>query len=543
MRGHATKQKAERRVAELEAEIWAMKSSTDMKSTITRRLDAEILALKSSINTNSIMGRLPAEILANIFLTYASSCLAGRNHSRYVWIRVTHVCRHWRTVALDCSNLWSTILPAKPELVEALLHRSRNASPLVDFGVGGWKTRTSLKTRIRILCGTFQPAFRCWKPSFFGDGSDFRFPPRSILQQGAPRLKELELCGCGIPWRDQPLQAPLLAKLYVSNNFEPRTPKEDRLMDLFIETLEGMPLLQEVNLQRSLPVGDNDSRRIRLPALKTLALADEVSTLTGFFQMLDKLEAESVRILSEDESVFSPAPVEEMLTALATRWVIPDGRGAPKFQEVHHFYGDARLLLCAWLEPRPETPRTLFMSSKAPQPFVYDNMVTFMKHFDTSSILRMSFDSDICASTRLLGNQIATLRSLESILMTDEAMASLIDTLEEGVMAKTSRPRIQACHTPFFPSLLSIQCKMFDFDPQRERATETTKRLARILKDWPETYPLRELSVVNCRNFTSEDYKLLRRELPKMTVTWDGALQVYHSDSEGSRDDEAHSGY
>lgn len=88
--------------------------------------------------------------------------------------------------------------------------------------------------------------------------------------------------------------------------------------------------------------------------------------------------------------------------------------------------------------------------------------------------------------------------------------------------------------TSFFPSLVSIECHNFDFDLECEGDMEMVKRLARILKNWPEIHPLRHLHIVDCSNFINRDRDFLQKELPRITVTWDGKQNLLTFESEDS---------
>lgn len=45
----------------------------------------------------------------------------------YRWITVTHICHHWRAVALSAPALWSHVVPTKLESVSEFLRRSKQA--------------------------------------------------------------------------------------------------------------------------------------------------------------------------------------------------------------------------------------------------------------------------------------------------------------------------------------------------------------------------------------------------------------------------------
>ncbi|EPS94734.1 hypothetical protein FOMPIDRAFT_1054808 [Fomitopsis schrenkii] len=93
--------------------------------------------LKARLNTLTYISNLPSELLREVFFHLAGSRGCGRLQPAnwrkghpYRWIRVTHVCKQWREVALSCPALWSHIaVTTRRELMTALLERSR-ALPL-----------------------------------------------------------------------------------------------------------------------------------------------------------------------------------------------------------------------------------------------------------------------------------------------------------------------------------------------------------------------------------------------------------------------------
>ncbi|KAH7912428.1 hypothetical protein BJ138DRAFT_795388 [Hygrophoropsis aurantiaca] len=78
---------------------------------------------------------LPPELLAEIFMDYARQ-VYNKKRGKYprpsslMWIQVTHVCRHWRQVALSFPDLWTLLVLESPSWTEQMLIRSKMA-PLV----------------------------------------------------------------------------------------------------------------------------------------------------------------------------------------------------------------------------------------------------------------------------------------------------------------------------------------------------------------------------------------------------------------------------
>ncbi|KAI0718110.1 hypothetical protein C8Q72DRAFT_153776 [Fomitopsis betulina] len=78
------------------------------------------------------ISNLPPEILSKVFLHNTGHCVIDcyRKCPREMgdWFRVTHVCKYWREVALQCAELWSHLhFPDLPVVHDELLARSRDA--------------------------------------------------------------------------------------------------------------------------------------------------------------------------------------------------------------------------------------------------------------------------------------------------------------------------------------------------------------------------------------------------------------------------------
>ncbi|EFI27799.1 hypothetical protein CC1G_14722 [Coprinopsis cinerea okayama7 len=89
-------------------------------------LEEEIRQWKSRQNELAEISRLPPEILSRIFVCYKEliSSQGGRSESLY-WTKVYHVSQHWRAVALNYPQLWSTIDTSHGHWANAMFERSK----------------------------------------------------------------------------------------------------------------------------------------------------------------------------------------------------------------------------------------------------------------------------------------------------------------------------------------------------------------------------------------------------------------------------------
>ena len=87
-----------------------------------------IIKIKTRLNTLVPISTLPSELLADIFqiVVQANRDALVSTSPPYAWVAVTHVCTHWRAVALGTPTLWSDIvLPCRPQCVREMLLRSQ----------------------------------------------------------------------------------------------------------------------------------------------------------------------------------------------------------------------------------------------------------------------------------------------------------------------------------------------------------------------------------------------------------------------------------
>lgn len=82
-----------------------------------------VLHLRALRNARAVVHRLPPEILIHIL---SELVLTSDPPSSSNLVAATHVCRRWRTIALDCPVLWTSIVGANLHKTETFVHRSRD---------------------------------------------------------------------------------------------------------------------------------------------------------------------------------------------------------------------------------------------------------------------------------------------------------------------------------------------------------------------------------------------------------------------------------
>ena len=269
-----------------------------------RRIDQDIETMEGAIRTlmsrrNSLaaISRLPPEILSKIFLC----CAATYELPQFTmdWVKVTHVSRHWRTVAIGCPRLWTTLVFTRPSWVEEMLKRSKRAPLVVDARLGfmGPKSIQAAQlamnhiSRVREL-NIFSPGASYGKilssvpreapmlqilvlsttnEYHYAEPfrSNYSIPPE-LFSDDSSQLQRLELVYCNLDWTSHLLKGLTHLKIHnTAPGFRPSTP-------LFLDVLEQLPTLTVLDLKDALPhVADGSStmsyqRIVKLHSLTNL---------------------------------------------------------------------------------------------------------------------------------------------------------------------------------------------------------------------------------------------------------------------------------
>ncbi|TFK67126.1 hypothetical protein BDN72DRAFT_961243 [Pluteus cervinus] len=266
-----------------------------------------ILALKRERNTLSPICRLPYDILASIFQRVAEDGVLD-----LPWIKaLTHVCSHWRTVALNFPMLWTEINFKCSDLVLAKLDRSQSALLSVQYRVERRKPENKLDSLISALrhlhriqdLGLAMPA--SWFESGVLDTLSFPAPALEkcfihVSQPKSPQqphwidlpddmfpsfshLTSLQLRHCIFDWTDL-INLPRLTTLDVADPGDVQVTS-----DSLLHILKQLPLLQSLRLVKCLPPPASTTipnPTLTLDHLTTVDITDETSRCTHFLHQL-----------------------------------------------------------------------------------------------------------------------------------------------------------------------------------------------------------------------------------------------------------------
>jgi len=183
-------------------------------------MEGAIRAPKSAISG------LPPEILSKIFVCCAATYEPAQ--LTVEWVKVTHVSRHRRTVAIGCPRSCATLVFAQLRWVEEMVKRSKMSPLVVDarFGYMGSKSTEAVQlamnhiSRVRELSMVFLSAsfgklfssvpraalmlqILVLSTSTNNYAEPFRdnysIPPE-LFSDGSSQLRRLELIHCSLDW-------------------------------------------------------------------------------------------------------------------------------------------------------------------------------------------------------------------------------------------------------------------------------------------------------------------------------------------------------
>jgi hypothetical protein len=283
---------------------------------ITERIDfhtKELVSWKRLLNARAAINRLPHEVLASIFpLQLPPTWMRDPGATSQRFMEMTHVCAHWRTVALETPSLW-TILPCpSDQQTNEALRRAGNHVPLHitmnRLSTSKWLSARLFPDLLDVMrlgsldihlspqelhaCGTLlvQDApqlslLRIRVGDVYDDLGNRAFIPPTlpITERAAPWLRELQLFGC-VSFAKS-LRMPRLQSLHLIG----RASTLD--LDDFIHVLQHTPELHTLLFKRIFPrAGGTYTLRglapIELPCLRILKIGELTDQLVCFLKHL-----------------------------------------------------------------------------------------------------------------------------------------------------------------------------------------------------------------------------------------------------------------
>ncbi|EDR14561.1 uncharacterized protein LACBIDRAFT_305271 [Laccaria bicolor S238N-H82] len=541
------------------------------------KMEGAIRELKSRRNSLAAISRLPPEMLSKIFV-----CCAATHEPQQLnmdWVKVTHVSRHWRTVAIGCPQLWSTLVFARPKWVEEMLKRSKMAPLVIDarFGYMGPKSTEAVRlamnhiSRVREL-NIVSPG--AWFGKLFSSvpkaapilqilvlststkhsfHDNYSIPPE-LFSDDSSQLRRLELIHCNIDWTSHLLRGLTHLKIHdTAIGTRPSTP-------LFLDVLEQLPTLTVLDLKDALPhVADGSStvsykRKVELRSLTNLYLSGSDYDCSDALTHLSVSSISTLKLYCRSTAVSDFSAILTFVSGLWEPTAITLSAAKPPMRSLKLVSdGSTGFSLQAW-------PTTLsferlsgdlasidlsFHWSSTIPPGIWNEVVG-----ETCAALPLAQLASLDVSSSQMTEQtwlrrfgkLAHLRSIRAQGMAVH-MLLLAMIAEPGTTTGASVPTNSSTRnhsrnprkmppTVYFPSLrhLTIEDTSFDSDYDHESA-ELEGLKDCLMERYERKAEVRKLTLSQCHRLTAEHVDELKDIV--VDVIWDG-LEIGFTDSEDS---------
>jgi hypothetical protein len=315
-----------------QAELSAVDKQTDTAGQLT-------YSVPRLLHSNALVpiSTLPPELLARIFHVQV---LVEPPWSFGVhllgWIRVTHVCRRWRYVALDDSTLWARIsgIPRSTKWLSQILVRAHNTPLCIDLGYIQkreiltrlpplishtrelrLRSPSLLRTKgVQDICGLEAPELEHFELgiSVTSPVTFLHLDEKPLFKGWTPKLRTLSLTQVLIPWSLLPHPHGRLTELRIMLYSKIPIPDPSSPVDLnqLVELLINSPELEVVILELCLPTilsRPSHGHHIHLPRLSRLHLGGTTSCVTDLSRKFIIPSSASLRLhcISENHPAHS----------------------------------------------------------------------------------------------------------------------------------------------------------------------------------------------------------------------------------------------
>ncbi|TFY61066.1 hypothetical protein EVG20_g7197 [Dentipellis fragilis] len=326
-----------------------------------RTITDERLSDISSTSDNSQIpiSILPHELLASIFhslstidrprrISYLFAPEGPRRTRNWIgWFHVTHVCRHWRQVALATSSLWCDIdLDLGSKWALEKISRAEMAPLNINFAAGTTSKILRQKisshiSHISRICisgkieDVYRVLYRLVKPAPLisvllhsdEDPLVIAIAPKNLFAGQAPALRVVHVHNAFISWTSRIYAGLIELCVQIDKEHEFRDDRHPNIhpsMTVLLDALETMPNLKRLTLLDMIPKSGlpNDTvvacRRALLPNLSRLRLSRSVISCISLLRHLDYPETTDVGIDCVSGSPLATQSVPLLPRSIAT---------------------------------------------------------------------------------------------------------------------------------------------------------------------------------------------------------------------------------
>lgn len=526
------------------------------------------------------ISHLPPEVLSKIF-SYCAADLTDHKHP-LDWIKVSHVSRHWRAVALTSPNLWGAIVFSRPKWVEEMIKRSKMASLIIKADLT-WvtpKILESVQIALRHSSRIHELALIASSTTLdkLFDNSPINLPnlhslslavprkerfgvpfgyilPENVLDGDFPYLRRLELTKCNIGWNSSLLTDLTHLKICDVSSVARSTTSQ------MLDALERMSALEVLDLHEALPLVPDEvilpfpvDRVVVLPRLTHVALCSSVPECANLLQRIIIPDTASIKLICKgtDTTDHDFSAIFSILPGLGG--VVHSSKDSKALANLHFLHVQnampTRLLVQGWsVAPtsKETIPRSLpridlQLSWPRYDPSILEGVMTAACRSLALSHLRYLHLSHLDhVSPSAWADTFGNLSKLHTLHVIANSPHSVIDALCEVPTADTPKSsRSQRANTipilrrrksmvpaVIFPHLRTLILEAVNFNDEREGMSFDTLRDC-LMKRCEHKAELHELRLQDCSYLLDEDIDLLKEIV--VDVGWDGMEQGFTDD-------------
>ncbi|KAG2053642.1 hypothetical protein BDR06DRAFT_452206 [Suillus hirtellus] len=300
---------------------------------IISRLPDEILLI--------IFGHLEEEKRLNGYDSHDNEFASDVTGGVPACLVVTHVCRHWRKVALECPTLWTFISSASLRWLDVMLERSQKAPLIVTYNPFSISLDNFLEKVLlhlphikylelrahsynvgrvmNLLSSQPAPMLETFKFSV-----ECNLPPtvsisNTIFQGQAPLLRHLDVDYCNPRWSS-----------CIFGGLRALCVRKTSLSDI-LSVLRCTPVLEQFTLQLQLPESDQSTLIDRVPLARLKNIVLDGTTLQNAVSLFKRLALPvDVKIALQLSSIEGPSTFADLFSVMNKH---PDGSG-PVFRSL-----------------------------------------------------------------------------------------------------------------------------------------------------------------------------------------------------------------
>ncbi|TFK56334.1 hypothetical protein OE88DRAFT_1721588 [Heliocybe sulcata] len=480
-------------------------------------------------NSRALPNRLPPEILGEILRAFR-----GNDYS-YSLLPLTHVCRHWREVAIGDPRLWCKPTHSNPALVAEMIKRNKGTGLYFDIisnrnsmfkgalprkgkhwnkalrvqfhnleravsiklDVNPWTMKSWQLTNLRKPAPLLE-SLHIYDAEFLQSDADMA----KLFQGHAPRLRRLVLHKCGM------LCTPSLFQNLRSLNMEMTSGTCSRLLTL----LHSVPLLERLTIHRleltysqgeMLGVVRHRPEVIHLPHLRKLSILE--SSLDACVHMITHLRASQpvcvalekvVHDVRTDHLPLAVQAIDSLITANSAM--------LPSCASVHVNFN---VSLSMW-----DDSRTLHSMLDILPGLRLHSSKTWYRHLSLSNLrgLRITLSNDSWCLTDI-PEMLAPMGQVETLHLYNGFAMKMIPLLA------TEQRRQLSGHPGLFPKLTCLKTsEKLDDVPEREKILENL--LDYVRERYEAGAPIRQLGV-HAAAFPGMDIEAMFRDfVPRLII-------------------------